>query len=117
MPNEIACKRAVPIVPVRNLESALERYESLGFRTRAWDGPQRYGFVSSGDAELHLTEAVGQDPVAVYLYVDDADAVHAAWTRAKPGGQLTTPRDTTWGLREFSYVDPDGTLHRVGSSK
>lgn len=66
---------------------------------------------------LHLTEWAEHDPArtasAVYLYVSDADAVHAEWSGVE--GRLGDPRDTPWGLREFPYVDPDGTLHRVGS--
>ena len=34
-----------------------------------------------------------------------------------PSAGTTThePFDTEYGLREFAYVDVDGTLHRVGS--
>jgi hypothetical protein len=45
--------------------------------------------------------------------VSDADAVHMEWSGVD--GRLGEPRDTPWGLREFAYVDPEGTLHRVGS--
>ena len=51
----------------------------------------------------------------VYLYVADADAVHSEWERAGVDGRLTEPTDTPYGLREFAFVDTDGTLHRVGS--
>jgi hypothetical protein len=30
-------------------------------------------------------------------------------------GELGEPFDTAYGLCEFGYVDPEGTLHRVGS--
>ena len=110
---------AAPIFPVRDLDAALERYRSLGFTARTYDGPDRYGFVDRDRVSLHLTEWAEHDPLttasSVYLYVEDADAVHAEWAAAAPPGRLTQPRDTPWGLREFSYVDPDGTLHRVGS--
>ncbi|MDT5218444.1 MAG: hypothetical protein QOF15_549, partial [Mycobacterium sp.] len=43
-------------------------------------------------------------------------ALYAEWTALENlGGRLHPPRDTPYGLREFGYVDPDGTLHRVGS--
>ncbi|MCO8272030.1 VOC family protein [Actinoplanes sp. TRM 88003] len=117
MSDEITFKRAVPIIPVRDLDAALARYRRLGFTAEAWDGPQRYGFVDRGDVSLHLTEWDEHDPArtaaSVYLYVSDADGLHAEWTEAV--GPLDPPRDTPWGLREFAYVDPDGTLHRVGS--
>jgi uncharacterized glyoxalase superfamily protein PhnB len=52
----------------------------------------------------------------VYFYVSDADALFAEWKAlADLGGRLHPPHDTPYGLREFAYVDPDGTLHRVGS--
>ena len=28
---------------------------------------------------------------------------------------IAAPQDTPYGLREFAYIDPDGTAHRVGS--
>ena len=117
MGDEISFARVAPIIPVRNLDAALERYRRLGFAARGYDGPERYGFVERGAVQMHLTEWAEHDPArtaaAVYLYVSDADAVHDEWAGAE--GRLGAPRDTPWGLREFAYVDPDGTLHRVGS--
>lgn len=108
-----------PILPVRNLAAALERYRRLGFEVRAYDGPDRYGFVDRGQVSLHLSEWAQHDPLttasSVYLYVADADAVHAEWAAANVEGRLGHLRDEPYGLREFAYVDPDGTLHRVGS--
>lgn len=53
--------------------------------------------------------------VAVYLYVADADALHAEWTAAAVEGRFHAPTDTDYGLREGAYVDPDGNLLRYGS--
>ncbi|MEV6636376.1 VOC family protein [Actinoplanes sp. NPDC051470] len=111
--------RIAPILPVRDLEVALDRYRRLGFEASAYAGPERYGYADRDGISLHLSEVTGHDPLTtssmVYLYVSDADAVHAEWAAAGVGGRLSPPRDTAWGLREFSYVDPDGSLHRVGS--
>ncbi|AFJ34929.1 MULTISPECIES: bleomycin resistance protein [Mycobacterium] len=109
-----------PIVPVRNLDVALDRYRRLGFDARAYDGPDRYGFVDRGSVSLHLTEWDEHDPLrtaaSVYFYVSDADALHAEWSALENlEGRLIAPQDTPYGLREFAYVDPDGTAHRVGS--
>jgi hypothetical protein len=30
-------------------------------------------------------------------------------------GRFVEPSDTAYGLREFVYIDPDGTAHRAGS--
>ncbi len=111
--------RGAAIVPVRDLDAALGRYRRMGFEARGYEGPERYGFVDRGQVSLHLTEATGHDPLstdsAVYLYVSDADAVHAEWVAVALEGRLEAPFDRPWGMREFAYVDPDGTLHRVGS--
>jgi hypothetical protein len=58
-----------------------------------------------------MTEQFAFERVAPILPVGD---LAAAWTAAGPGGHFHPPRDTSWGMREFSYVDPDGTLHRIG---
>jgi catechol 2,3-dioxygenase-like lactoylglutathione lyase family enzyme len=119
MPDEISFDRAAPVVPVRDLDAALDRYRRLGFSVRAYDGGERYGFVDRGRVSLHLTEWAEHDPAhsasAVYLYVSDADALHREWAAAGLPGRLREPFDTPYGLREFDFVDADGTLHRVGS--
>ena len=118
MTGEVTFQAVAPVIPVRDLSTALERYQRLGFSVRAYEGPERYGFVDRGPVSLHLTEWVQHDPLTtastVYLYVSDADAVYAEWAAAAVGGRLGEPRNTAYGLREFSFVDADGTLHRVG---
>lgn len=109
-----------PIVPVRDLEIALTRYRRLGFDARAYQGPERYGFVDRESVSIHLTEWADHDPLrtaaSVYLYVSDADALYAEWAALDNlAGRLIAPDDRPYGLREFAYMDPDGTAHRVGS--
>ncbi|MFE2996380.1 bleomycin resistance protein [Nocardia sp. NPDC059246] len=119
MPDDITFDRVAPVIPVLDLDAALARYRRLGFSVHAYEGDARYGFADRGRVSLHLTEWDEHDAIrtaaAVYLYVSDADALHAEWASADLPGRLTTPVDTDYGLREFGYVDPDGTLHRVGS--
>ncbi|OBK54070.1 glyoxalase-like protein [Mycobacterium kubicae] len=117
---EITFSSVSPIVPVRDLDIALRRYRRLGFDVRAYEGPERYGYVDRGSVQLHLTEWDEHDPLrtaaSVYFYVSDADALHAEWAAlADLEGRLIRPQDTPYGLREFAYIDPDGTLHRIGS--
>ncbi|MEV0830262.1 bleomycin resistance protein [Nonomuraea rubra] len=115
----VVFESVAPVVPVLDLDAAMERYRRLGFGVRAYEGGARYAFVERGGVSLHLTEWAEHDPgrtgAAVYLYVSAADAVHAEWAAAGVPGRLGRPQDTEYGLREFAYVDPDGTLHRVGS--
>lgn len=120
MNDDIDFEGVAPVIPVRDLETALRRYRRLGFRARAYEGKARYGFVERGAVSLHLSEWAEHDPkssgAVVYLYVSDADAVHAEWKTAGVDGRISEPRDTEYGLREFGFVDSDGTLHRVGSA-
>ncbi|WP_173097257.1 bleomycin resistance protein [Actinomadura verrucosospora] len=119
MDGQVNVERVAPVIPVRNLAAALDRYRDMGFSVHRADEDPHYGFVDRGPVSLHLTQWDEHDPArtgaALYLYVSDADALHAEWKRAGVPGRLSEPNNTPYGLREFAYVDPDGTLHRVGS--
>lgn len=113
------------ILPVRDIRAALERYKRLGFNGAVYqelNAEQQpfYGFVWRDEVNLHLTLASDLDPhanpTAVYLYVEDPDAVFAEWNTASLDGELRRPVDTNWGMREMSYSDPDGNLLRIGRS-
>ncbi|GAA3725230.1 hypothetical protein GCM10022225_02670 [Plantactinospora mayteni] len=116
MAEEVTFDRVAPVVPVRDLGAALDRYQRLGFSVAGAEG---YGFVERGRVSLHVTEWAEHDPgrtaSTVYLYVSDADALHVAWAGSGVEGRLGEVQDTPYGLREFTFVDPDGTLHRIGS--
>ena len=117
----VKMERVAPILPVRDVTKALDHYRQLGFTVRAYGPPgaPEYGFVRWGKVELHLSLSPDHDPKATasccYLYVDDADALHAAWQASNVAGRLGMPSDTPYGLREFAHVDPEGNLLRVGS--
>jgi hypothetical protein len=119
----VTFERAAPIFPVRDVAAALAHYRRLGFVAEAYDetdaaGPI-YGFVRHGTVELHLARVPDVDPArsqsACYLYVDDADALFAAWRGSGVAGRFVAPVDTPYGLREFAHIDADGNLLRVGS--
>jgi len=116
--------RIAPVLPVRDVIAALAHYQRLGFSTDAYgendgDAGPGYGFVCLGPVELHLSRTPALDPAAntsaCYVYVSDADALHAEWAAGGVPGRLTAPEDTPYGLREFAHVDPDGNLLRIGS--
>jgi len=117
MDPEVAFERVAPVIPVRDIDAAVERYRRLGFQVEVYSGPARYAFADRGPVSMHLHRWTGWDRTGaiVYLYVSDADALHAEWSRAGVDGQFGDPFDTDYGLREFEYTDPEGTLHRVGS--
>jgi catechol 2,3-dioxygenase-like lactoylglutathione lyase family enzyme len=115
---EVEFTSVSPVIPVRDLDGALDRFRRLGFETEVEEGP-RYGFAERGNVSLHLIEWSDHDPARtgahVYLYVADADKVYAEWSRADVGGELGELIDAPYGLREFAFRDPEGTLLRVGS--
>lgn len=119
MAKEIMFTDIAPVVPVLDLDAALEQYRRLGFTVQKADDGFRYGFANRGEASLHLSEWPGHDPAhsdtVVYLYVSDANAVHAEWAQSGVEGRLGEPADRPYGMREFGFVDPNGNLHRVGS--
>jgi len=116
--DDIAFSGVAPVIPVRDLTRALRRYRLLGFSVRRYEGPARYGYAHRDGVELHLSESPDHDRhdgAEIYLFVSDADALHAAWSASGVHGRFVPPHDTDYGLREFAFVDRDGTAHRVGS--
>jgi DNA-binding MarR family transcriptional regulator len=107
-----------PIFPVRDVSAALAHYAALGFHTIAYDDGADYGFANRDGVGVHLaavpeTDATGTG--AAYLYVRDADALYAEWTRPGIAGHTHPVGPTPYKLREGSHVDPDGNLIRFGS--
>ena len=119
MATDVTFDKVAPVIPVRDLDAALDRYRRMGFSVRRYPGGPLYGFADRDSVSLHLNEWGEHDPTrtagVVYLYVSDADAVFTEWSEAGIEGRWREPFDTDYGLREFHYVDPEGTLHRVGS--
>ncbi|MBO0690771.1 MAG: VOC family protein [Candidatus Dormibacteraeota bacterium] len=119
MLDPVELEDVVPVVPVRNLQAALERYRRLGFDVRAYGHGTGYGYAERGRVSIHLSEWDEHDPrrtgSVVYLYVSNADALRDEWMASGVEGRFSDVRDTEYGMREFAFVDPDGTLHRVGS--
>jgi len=107
-------RRIAPIFPVRDLDAALAFYQRLGFSVRPYSGGG-YGFASRDGLELHLgvVPADERRSGAAYLFVDDSDAMAAAWQAS--GVEVHTPQDTEWGQHEGAVVDPDGNVIRFGS--
>jgi DNA-binding MarR family transcriptional regulator len=108
-----------PIFPVRDMTAALAHYTALGFDAFAYAGPDDYGFANRDGIGLHLTGDPGHDPAhshaSAYLYVRDADALYAEWSRPGIGGQTRPASPTPYRLREGAHTDPDGNLIRFGS--
>jgi catechol 2,3-dioxygenase-like lactoylglutathione lyase family enzyme len=107
-------KRIAPIFAVHDLEAAMDHYRRLGFEVRAYRGGG-YGFATRDSVEIHLGVVPGYDDCtgSAYLFVDDADALAAAWRSS--GVEVHSPEDTEWGQHEGAVEDPDGNIIRFGS--
>lgn len=112
--------RLSPVFPVRDIDLAIEHYRKLGFQVRRYEGPDRYAFAERDGIELHFAQVDDLKPrrnmSAVYLYVDDADALYREWSEAGIDGRLVEPTDTSYGLREGACLDRDANLIRFGSA-
>lgn len=109
--------RVVPIVPTSDLDASEAFYRRLGFEVEADYGD--YRLLADGHGwHLHLRRAEGwpadveQNPLGLYLYVEDVDAV------AERVRELIieegAPHAKPWGTYEFAVSDPGGVLVRVG---
>ena len=109
---------AAPVLPVRDIDRAIEHYTLLGFDVAEYEGGG-YAFAKRDHVWLHLESAPGlpadAEGAQLYVYVADADALHAEWRACGALGVLMPLNDTEYGLREFAHFDPDGNLLRVGS--
>lgn len=112
-----------PILNSRNLPQLVRFYED------ALDATVEYRFAS-GDEDDYVslrlgTEALGigrvpdaatdGDRVALWFYVDDVDAAHAAWVLVG-GESVQPPQDMPWGERVAQVRDPDGNLANLAAA-
>jgi uncharacterized glyoxalase superfamily protein PhnB len=109
-----------PVFRVVDVARAVEHYQRLGFRIEHHD--EHYAFASLGRFTVHLAHDAAAWPgyqserhmtSVVYVHVEDADRMAAAWRAA--GAVVAGPRDEDYGKREGQHVDPDGNLIRFGS--
>jgi hypothetical protein len=105
-----------PILPTGDMEVMQGHYERLGFTVRVHGG--EYATASRDSINLHFHLVSGHDPSkgvgAVYIAVDDADALHQEWTAAGVG-QTGDLFDPGFGVWEAAHTDGDGNLIRFGS--
>lgn len=112
--------RVSPVFPVRDIDVAIDHYRKLGFSVRRFEGRDAYAFAERDGVEIHLAEVRNLRPrrnlSAVYLHVDDADALYREWHEAGIEGRLVEPTATSYGLREGACLDRDANLIRFGSA-
>ncbi len=107
---------AKTVLPVVDMNEAVDFYRRLGFEVEAFDGG--YAWVRhDGEEILHLAAhpdmAVAANRAAGYLHVQDAGRWYEAWSGHVDVGPL---EDHAWGMREFAVRDPSNNLLRVGQN-
>ncbi len=105
-----------PILPVADLSAASDFYRRLGFEVVAYD--DGYAWVKHCGWEwfhLQRVDSTAGNRASAYLHVEDPDAWRAGMVGASGGEiELRPTADMPWGMREFSFDDPDGNHIRIG---
>lgn len=104
------------MLPVVDMAEAIEFYRSLGFEVVAYD--EGYAWVRHSGWELfHLVAdepRAGRSVAGLYLHVADVDAWQAALAASDADTAIGAVTDMPWGMREFSFSDPNGNVIRLG---
>jgi predicted enzyme related to lactoylglutathione lyase len=105
-----------PILPTGDIARMRSHYELLGFDVRVHQSG--YATATRDGINLHFHLSPAHDPAqqggAVYIAVDDADALHAEWVGAGVG-EIDDLWDPGYGVWESAHTDPDGNIVRFGS--
>ena len=105
-----------PILQTADMERMRSHYERLGFDVSVHQGG--YATATRDGINLHFHVSPAHDRAqgggAVYIAVDDADALHAEWVAAGVDA-LDDLWDPGFGVWESSHTDPDGNVVRFGS--
>ena len=109
-------RKSDPVLAALDVERLVQFYENkLGFH-RTWCDAN-YGIVKRDEIAIHFWHC--NDPIhpqntSCYLWVTNIDQLYEAFQAAgviHPNGPL---EDKPWGVREFSALDLDGNLLRIG---
>ena len=114
--------KAVPEIPVSNVEKAAEYYvKVLGFRFDWGNDEGGIGGISQGECRMFLTNAPFREyygnngATVVWLNLNSKQEVDELYQRWRDAGAkiLAEPEDKPWHLREFRVADLDGNQLRV----
>ena len=110
-------KEAAPVLASLNIAETVDFYTTrLGFRKAGWID-ENYAILGRDQIQLHFWKC--DDPAipkhtGCYEYVNGVDALYQEMLQAgvvHPNGPL---KDHPWRMREFSILDKDGNLIRIG---
>lgn len=108
----------IPKIPFINKEKTIEYYSKLGFELVADHG--EYLITAYHDLEIHLFYFENFDPeksdFMIYLRIDNQieefyQNIQDQGIEIHPNGKLETK---PWNMKEFSLIDPTGTLLTFG---
>jgi uncharacterized glyoxalase superfamily protein PhnB len=114
--------KAVPEIPVSNVEKAAEYYvNALGFHFDWGNDEGGIGGISQGDCRMFLTNAEfrahlpASGAVVVWLNLESKEQVDQLFERWQQAGAkiVSEPEDKPWHLREFTVADLDQNQLRV----
>ena len=112
-------QRAMPVLDCTDMGASLAFYrDKLGFAASTWGEPPTFAILQRGTVTLALAavppgKAAVSRNWAAYIYVRDADALHAELSAlgvALPDPPTTQP----YSCRDFVVEDPDGHLLSFG---
>lgn len=115
--------KTIPVLPSADLARTAAFYPPVGFAASGtW--PAYLMLVGPEDIELHFFVLPDVDRSTnasnCYIRLDGRDVVRAlfeTWSSSiAPDGRVTEPRQRDHGTLEFSVVDPDGNLLRIGAT-
>ena len=117
--------KIIPLLRCNNLK------EAISFYTKVLDFTLKYPSQSenewaveiiNNDAEIILASKDGMPRIAIYVRVDDVDAIFEKYIKRglivpnNPNSPVhNSPIDQTWGLREFYVNDPGGNTLRFST--
>lgn len=107
-------EKIMPEFPLADVAAGVAHYRDvLGFSINF----EKEGFavMDRDRARILLITKTGQHKgiASCYIYVADADALHAELT-AKGANIEAAPVSRPWGLREFRVFDPEGNVLTLG---
>ncbi len=110
---------AIPLLPFRSLPRLVSFYSKLGFKLLGpGRAPDPYLIATLGTFEIHFWQTKKATVGLAYLRTPSVVRVHKAFSKAAipSKGQPSMSRiaDRRWGMREFSLVDCEGNLLRIG---
>lgn len=115
---------AIPILPFKSIEDTVAFYKRLGFDAKIWGAPNHYAILTRDTVEFHIFRQLDLEPASsstgCYIRVLNVDETYRAFASANLSQtgipRMDTIEDRPWGMREFSIVDFNGNLIRIGQA-